>query len=292
MTANDGDYHESAKSNQVTETAATLPPPPQPTGLTATYDASTTAITLSWTAPSNDIVGYSIYRCEGPPCTPEWTAWVANTGDAPPAPTEYIDTDVTSGAAYRYAVTSNNAAYFESAWSDVVTVQPPTFTMNSYSFNLAEKSRQRLANLRRGSLCKRSGRGQRCADLCPDRRQSLVPTMRYQGFSISSQPVPRGYDDDGRGAHHLPGERGELRVIYFRSGVLHVVADSHGCGRRHSHCYRDDQHYGHARAGREPAARVSEGQLYVQPGGESRQRLANLRRGVSMQTIRTGTTLR
>ena len=138
VTANDGDYHESAKSNQVTETAATLPPPPQPTGLTATYDASTTAITLSWTAPSNDIVGYSIYRCEGPPCTPEWTAWVANTGDAPPAPTEYIDTDVTSGAAYRYAVTSNNAAYFESAWSDVVTVQPPTFTMNSYSFNLAE----------------------------------------------------------------------------------------------------------------------------------------------------------
>ena len=116
------DWTESDKSSSITETAeeTTTPTLMPPTGLTATYDASTTTITLSWTAPSNDIVGYNIYRCEGSPCTLKWTAWVANTGDAPPAPTEYVDTDVTSGTAYRYAVTSSNAAYDESAQSGTV----------------------------------------------------------------------------------------------------------------------------------------------------------------------------
>ena len=96
--------------------------PETPTGLTAA--ATDTGISLNWTAPSDDIVGYSIYRCEeeDTSCTPEWIGWVANEGDAPPAPTQYIDTDVTSGTTYRYAVTSNDADYDESAWSDEVTV--------------------------------------------------------------------------------------------------------------------------------------------------------------------------
>ena len=95
-----------------------------PTGLNATYDADAMSISLSWVAPSNDIVGYSIYRCEegDMPCTPEWKYWVANEGDAPPAPTEYVDIDVVSGTTYRYAVTSNDADYDESPWSDEVTV--------------------------------------------------------------------------------------------------------------------------------------------------------------------------
>ena len=110
--------------------------PETPTGLTAV--ATDTGIRLNWTAPSDDIVGYSIYRCEeGPtPCTPEWIAWVANEGDAPPAPTERLDTNVTSGTTYRYAVTSNDADYDESAWSDEVTVlatatgtPPPSLTL-------------------------------------------------------------------------------------------------------------------------------------------------------------------
>ena len=95
--------------------------PETPTELTAV--ATDIGISLNWTAPSDDIVGYSIYRCEegDTPCTPEWIAWVANEGDAPPAPTQYIDTDVTSGTTYRYAVTSNDADYDESDWSDEVT---------------------------------------------------------------------------------------------------------------------------------------------------------------------------
>ena len=131
------DYHESLGSNTVTVLARsesepepepepepeTLPLPP--TGFTAVSGAS--GIDLSWTAPSSDVAGYSVYRCEEgeTPCTPEWIVWVANEGDAPPAPTEYLDADVTSGATYRYAVTSNIADssgdYQESDWSDEVT---------------------------------------------------------------------------------------------------------------------------------------------------------------------------
>ena len=101
-------------------------PPASPTGFMAVSGAS--GIDLSWAAPSDDIVGYSIYRCEEgeTSCTPEWIVWVANEGDAPPAPTSYVDADVTSGTIYRYAVTSNNVdsdgEYHESDWSDEVTV--------------------------------------------------------------------------------------------------------------------------------------------------------------------------
>ena len=121
-------YRNGERSEAVTAAAEGEPKPeaelPAPTGLNATYDTDAMSISLSWIAPSNDIVGYSIYRCEegDMPCTPEWKYWVANAGDAPPAPTEHVDIDVVSGTTYRYAVTSNDADFDESPWSDEVTV--------------------------------------------------------------------------------------------------------------------------------------------------------------------------
>ena len=121
-------YRDGERSEVVTATAEGEPMPEAevlaPTALNATYDTDAMSISLSWIAPSNDIVGYSIYRCEegNMPCTPEWKYWVANEGNTPPAPTEYVDTDVVSGTTYRYAVTSNDADFDESVRSDEVTV--------------------------------------------------------------------------------------------------------------------------------------------------------------------------
>ena len=127
-------YRNGDRSEAVIVTAEGTPAPePEPetplaapTGFTAVSGES--GIDLSWVAPSDDIAGYSVYRCEEgeTPCTPEWLAWVANDGDTPPAPTGYSDSDVTEGTTYRYAVTSNNVdsdgEYHESDWSDEVTV--------------------------------------------------------------------------------------------------------------------------------------------------------------------------
>ena len=126
-------YTTGDRSDAVTATARGEPAPEPgqpapPTGLTALSGEN--GISLSWSAPSDDIVGYSIYRCEEgeTPCTPEWLAWVANEGDVPPAPTEYVDTDVSFRTTYRYAATSNNidsdGEYHESEWSEEVTVEP------------------------------------------------------------------------------------------------------------------------------------------------------------------------
>ena len=135
------DYHESFRSDAVTvlaeggadpapepEPESSMYPPAPPTGLTATPGVD--SIDLSWNAPSDDIAGYSIYRCEEgeTPCRPEWIAWVANEGDVPPAPTSYTDggaavvdgvmVGLVAGTTYRYAVTSNNVDsagdYYES----------------------------------------------------------------------------------------------------------------------------------------------------------------------------------
>ena len=111
--------------------------PETPTGLTAV--ATDTGINLNWTAPSDDIVGYSIYRCEEGPIRPARPSGLPGWRmKAMPRlrRLEYIDTDVTSGTTYRYAVTSNDADYDESAWSDEVTVlatatetPPPSLTL-------------------------------------------------------------------------------------------------------------------------------------------------------------------
>ena len=109
------DYVRTAWSNEVTATTegeaepepTTGDVPAAPTGLTVTA-ASETAISLSWTAPADDIEAYDVLRCElgeDASCELEFYAWVTTDGDAtPPAPTEYTDTDVAPGTEYLYAV--------------------------------------------------------------------------------------------------------------------------------------------------------------------------------------------
>ena len=100
-------------------------PEPIPTDLTVTA-VEESGISLSWTAPEGVAVrGYDVWRCvEGnTPCTPTYLAWVTNgAGDPPPAPTEYIDTDVTAGTTYRYVVfASVGNDYTKTSWSNEVT---------------------------------------------------------------------------------------------------------------------------------------------------------------------------
>ncbi len=120
-------------SNEVTALAQseTEPEtPPAPTGLTVTA-TSAESVSLSWAAPADGILGYNVYRCEVPEdetsCELEWHAWVANEGDAPPAPTSYTDTGgdtggVMAGATYLYAVgASYPPDYQNSEQSETVT---------------------------------------------------------------------------------------------------------------------------------------------------------------------------
>ena len=111
-----GDGTRSAWSNQVMATAApravtnNTPAPreivqvPAPTGLKATA-ASADSISLSWKPSVKDVMkAYSVYRCTVPQgettCDPYdglWLAALENTNT-------YIDTGVTPGETYRYAV--------------------------------------------------------------------------------------------------------------------------------------------------------------------------------------------
>ena len=126
------DYTKTPWSNEVTATTEGEPTPepeppagevPAPTDLTVTA-AGEDGISLSWTAPEGVEVR-GVLRCEEgeTPCTPEWLAWVtAGDGDPPPAPTEYTDTDVTAGTAYRYTVEARvGDDYDTSPWSNEVT---------------------------------------------------------------------------------------------------------------------------------------------------------------------------
>ena len=119
VVSNDRSYRQSDWSDEVTATAgevtATDEMSSAPIGLTVT-DTSETAISLSWTAPADGILGYSVHRCRMPKgkttCNLQWYAWVANEGDAPPAPTSYTDTggetgEVIEGATYLYAVSAS-----------------------------------------------------------------------------------------------------------------------------------------------------------------------------------------
>ena len=128
------DYDTSPLSNQVTATVEGEPGPDTeppmvmaPTDLTVTA-ADESGISLSWTAPGGvSVRGYNVLRCKEreTPCTPEWLAWVtAGDGDPPPAPTEYTDTDVTPGTAYRYTVEAKfGDDYDTSPLSNQVTAQ-------------------------------------------------------------------------------------------------------------------------------------------------------------------------
>ena len=126
-------------SNEVEAVAQGEPPPlpeePEtslaaPSGLTVT-SANATSVSLSWRAPADGILGYNVYRCGlqagETTCELEWHAWVANEGDAPPAPTSYTDTGgetggVTAGATYLYAVAASYPPdYANGQWSEIVT---------------------------------------------------------------------------------------------------------------------------------------------------------------------------
>ena len=111
-------------SNQVTATTPATRALAAPTGLKTTA-TSATGITIKWTAPADDGRGppeaYNVYRCTIP-CVlgrNNWLAWVT-------VGTTHVDTGVTAGASYRYAV----AAYrdLEGAWSREITAvaQTPT----------------------------------------------------------------------------------------------------------------------------------------------------------------------
>ena len=101
-----------------------------PTDLTVTKTFRN-AISLSWTAPAEGILGYNIYRCLVPfgesSCNPAWHAWVANPGNAPPAPTSYTDTggdtgDITRNLTYLYVVAASYPPHYRNGdWSEAVT---------------------------------------------------------------------------------------------------------------------------------------------------------------------------
>ena len=136
----EGEYHESEWSDEVTalaEGGAEPEPEPEPepelaapTGLMVT-ETSAESVSLNWDAPADGILGYNVYRCEvvedETVCEPEWHAWVANEGDAPPAPTTYTDTggdtgEVTPGTTYLYTVSASYPPDYEnSEQSEAVT---------------------------------------------------------------------------------------------------------------------------------------------------------------------------
>ena len=98
--------------------------PSMPTDLQVTA-SSTSAIGLSWTAPSDDgggpPYGYNVYRCEGGDCQFEGETWLAWVTDG----TTYTDDGngsrpLISQATYRYAVATSRAGEL-SVWSNWVT---------------------------------------------------------------------------------------------------------------------------------------------------------------------------
>ena len=100
-----------------------------PTELTVTATFAN-AISLSWSAPADGILGYNVYRCSasggGTNCEPVWHAWEANPGNAPPAPTSYTDTggdtgSVVPGTTYRYQVAASFPPNYRNGdWSEAV----------------------------------------------------------------------------------------------------------------------------------------------------------------------------
>src|SRR5207249_4814429 len=101
-------------------TASNIPSPPPPTGLTATA-ASSSQISLSWTAPTNNggsaITGYKIYRSTS---SGTETGYV-NLGNV----TSYTNTGVTPGVTYFYKVRAVNALGV-STLSNEASATPPT----------------------------------------------------------------------------------------------------------------------------------------------------------------------
>lgn len=84
------------------------------------------SVTLTWTASTDPVAGYNVYRGTNPP---------GNEGAAPinaalVVGTSYLDTTVTAGQKLDYVVTAVSASGVESIHSNEVTatvpLQPPT----------------------------------------------------------------------------------------------------------------------------------------------------------------------
>ena len=122
--------------NEVTPTTTDTTPPTAPTGLTASFNSTTNAIDLSWTAATDNVAvtGYRIYRDGGP---------------VPVATVNGITfSDVAAAGTHTYAVTAIDAAGNESAPSNTASatvaggdVTPPTApTSLTATANLATRT--------------------------------------------------------------------------------------------------------------------------------------------------------
>ncbi len=125
VTAVDDAGNESALSNQADATPGD-PPPPVPTGLTAT--GTSTEVTLSWSPVSApDLDGYHVYRDINPFVTP---APGLRLTSAPQDPVTFADANVAPGVRYYYRVTAVDDAGNESVPSNqaeaVINTRPTT----------------------------------------------------------------------------------------------------------------------------------------------------------------------
>jgi len=78
------------------------------------------SVTLSWTASSSsDVIGYYVYRGTS-------SDSLARLNSSPVAPTQYVDSAVTLGQTYYYAVTAVDSSDMESTDSNVVSATIPT----------------------------------------------------------------------------------------------------------------------------------------------------------------------
>jgi fibronectin type 3 domain-containing protein len=77
-------------------------------------------VALSWTASSSTgVIGYYVYRGAS-------SDSLARLNSSPVAPTEYVDSAVTLGQTYYYAVTAVDSSDVESTDSNVVSATIPT----------------------------------------------------------------------------------------------------------------------------------------------------------------------
>src|SRR5439155_11297606 len=108
-----------ASASGTASTPAETTPPSAPTGLTATA-GSATAITLSWTASTDDVgvTGYQVERCTGAECR-------AFTPVAAPPGTSYSDTGLAPSTSYSYQVRAVDAAGNVSAASPLASATTP-----------------------------------------------------------------------------------------------------------------------------------------------------------------------
>jgi YD repeat-containing protein len=121
--AQDARQNKSVYSNQVTVATPDGTRPSAPSNLTAT-GSSSTAITLNWSASSDNVgvVLYSIERCNGANCT-NLAEIKQITGSPPPA--SYLDLSVAPSSAYTYRMRAQDAALNWSNYSNVIVGTTP-----------------------------------------------------------------------------------------------------------------------------------------------------------------------